>query len=52
MVQVAIQGCAICAGYVWAATISLAPLMWIRGWDSYVRGELHTATLDCILGIP
>ncbi|KAK9809546.1 hypothetical protein WJX73_000307 [Symbiochloris irregularis] len=28
-------------GYVWAATISLAPFMWIRGWDSYVRGKGH-----------
>lgn len=25
-------------GFVWAATIELAPLLWIRGWDSYVRG--------------
>ena len=25
-------------GYVWAATIHLAPLMWIRGWDCYLRG--------------
>ena len=29
-------------GYVWAATINLAPLMWIRGWDSYLKGaDLH-----------
>ena len=25
-------------GYVWAATIHLAPLMWITGWDCYLRG--------------
>ena len=25
-------------GYVWAATINLAPLLWIRGWDSYLKG--------------
>lgn len=25
-------------GYVWAATVELAPLLWIRGWESYLRG--------------
>ena len=24
------------AGFVWVATIQLAPLVWLRGWDSYV----------------
>ena len=24
------------AAYVWAAYIWLAPLVWVRGWDSYV----------------
>ena len=31
-------------GYIWAATITLAPLMWIRGWDCYLRGELLSTT--------
>lgn len=26
------------AEYVWVATIQLAPLFWIKGWDSYVNG--------------
>ena len=26
---------------MWVATIQLAPLFWIRGWDSYVHGSGH-----------
>ena len=28
------------AAYVWDAYIWLAPLVWIRGWDSYLAGKL------------
>ncbi len=26
-------------GFVWSATIELVPMVWLRGWDSYVRGR-------------
>ena len=29
------------AAYVWDAYIWLAPLVWIRGWDSYLGGEVN-----------
>lgn len=26
-------------GFVWSATVELVPLVWLRGWESYVRGR-------------
>lgn len=26
-------------GFVWSATIELVPCVWLRGWDSYIRGR-------------
>ena len=28
-------------GYVWAATVWLAPGLWVRGWDAYAGGRGH-----------
>lgn len=33
---------ALLEGYVWVATIQLAPLFWVKGWDSYVNGSGKT----------
>lgn len=38
------------AAYVWDAYIWLAPLVWIRGWDSYLAGQLSSQCFKTVHG--
>lgn len=48
-VSTASLSCGHGAGYVWVATIQLAPLFWVRGWDSYLQGNPSAHALFCLL---